>query len=518
MKYKKVSSYVLAIYVFAIFCIYPFYFENGYYNIGIAKCKFFYSCSLITVITVIALAIIKAILKQRENIKIKIKNISITEKFIYYYMGAIIISFLLSPFKKEILWGAEGWYMGTFPLLIMSVLAIAMSYIWEEQEWMIFGGVFIPGVIFLLGSCNRFSYYPIPIEPHHPGFVSMLGNINWFCGYMSVIAPLGTTLFVGKKKEEYSHKWHKWCLMIYTVIIFCTGFCQGSESVFVWNLALFLALFCIAVKNTERLKNWFLLLSLWGFSGQAVRGLIRTFPEKYTYDRGFLVDADVTLVIALVAIILYIILELKWKEDKETDKRISVGIICLVLGGVFIGALVWLVLAIYNTKVGISFLKNNALFVLNRQWGNGRGIIFQMSFAILENMSPIQVLFGVGADGYSAFAYSVPEIEATLYDYFGASILTNAHCEILTNLINLGVLGTFAFLAVFITFVIRCIKKGEENILLYSLAVSIICYFANNLVSFSQVLNTPYLFILLGIGESYLRRGNENAVKCNLRG
>ena len=36
-------------------------------------------------------------------------------------------------------------------------------------------------------------------------------------------------------------------------------------------------------------------------------------------------------------------------------------------------------------------------------------------------------------------------------------------------------------------------------------AVAVLTYTAHNMVSFQQVLHTPYLFIVLGIGEGLLR-------------
>ena len=120
-------------------------------------------------------------------------------------------------------------------------------------------------------------------------------------------------------------------------------------------------------------------------------------------------------------------------------------------------------------------------------------------------MSFWQKIFGVGADGFYFFAYSIPEIESYLVNLYGESILTNAHCEIFTNIINLGIFGTIAYLGFLFTFIFRCMNKGSKNSLLYIPAVCVICYLTNNLVSFAQILNIPYLFLIVGIGEFYLQ-------------
>ena len=194
---SQIPANVLTGYLFLIFCIYPFYYENGYYNIGTAKNNFFTVVSIITFFAaIIAAGVYIFDLKKRNRKAIDKKDISITQKLLFVYMAVVFISFLASPFKAEVLWGADGWHLGMIPLLLMGVFMFMQTHFWNEQKWILYGSMIVSGLVFLLGVCNRFSFYPIPIEPPHPIFISTLGNINWFCGYMSVVAPIGITLFV----------------------------------------------------------------------------------------------------------------------------------------------------------------------------------------------------------------------------------------------------------------------------------------------------------------------------------
>ena len=503
----SISSYVVTLYVFIIFCIYPLYFENGYYNMGTAKCRFFLSVSEIAFFVLFATAILDIVVQKKSTCVVKErKKLSVTEKWLYLYMGCVLLSHIFSDFKQDVLWGAADWYMGTIPLLLMAFFSFFLMHIWEEEKWLKTGFLIVSSVVFLLGICNRFSFYPIPMEPHQGAFISTLGNINWLCGYMSVTAPIGIGIFMFSKDEDYRYKWQKYMMFFYVIIVFVLGFCQGSNSVFLWNGALFFVLLWISLKNTVRLKKWLLLVAMWGMSGQLVRILKTAFPEKYSYESALLVETNITLVIAMTAIFLYMVLHFSYKREKEFSDSFCKGICYNLLAVLVICILMWLVLAIYNTSVGVSFLADKPLFLLNEKWGNGRGIIFKTAFDLFGKMSPMQKLFGVGADGFSSFAYSIPEIQLYLQDYFGDSVLTNAHCEILTNMVNLGILGTAAYIGVFITFIIRCMEKGERKPYMYIPVLCVICYFANNLISFAQVLNIPYLFLILGIGEAYLKK------------
>ena len=87
-------------------------------------------------------------------------------------------------------------------------------------------------------------------------------------------------------------------------------------------------------------------------------------------------------------------------------------------------------------------------------------------------------------------------------DRFGGNRLTNAHNEWLTTLINLGVLGTAAYAAVFLT----ALRKYHGN----SMAIMLLfTYGMHSMISFQQVLNTPFFFLLLGVCEAEQRMSQQ---------
>ncbi len=72
-----------------------------------------------------------------------------------------------------------------------------------------------------------------------------------------------------------------------------------------------------------------------------------------------------------------------------------------------------------------------------------------------------QKLLGAGPDCFAGYLEQVLPGGTVLFDkgYFAGSIFTNAHNEWLTTLINLGVLGTAAYAAVFLT----ALRKYRRN-------------------------------------------------------
>jgi len=501
------TSKILVVYAFLLFCVYPFYYENGYYNIGIAKNNFLSVILYITFgVMIIAMGFQIRALNKRNSKMWEWKRTSITEKILYIYMLSIVVAFLFSPFKIDVLQGTDGWFLGTVPLLLMTTMSFFVIHMWKEHHWLRYGVMIVSSIIFGLGICNRFSIYPITIEPSNPSFISTLGNINWFCGYMSVIAPIGISLFILQEEHEYKKTITKIMYALYVWIAFVAGLCQGSESVILWNAALFITLLWISVKNIYCIRRWLFSVFLWGMAGQFIKILIFLFPDNYNYDVSFIVESNFTLFVAVAALVFFFGAGYMEKEKKEFPAKVIRGVRIGIVLLIAISLISWLSLFIYNSTVGIDALQGNKLMTFGDSWGNGRGIILKTSFWIYSEMSFWQKIFGVGADGFYFFAYSIPEIKNYLVNYYGESILTNAHCEIFTNIINLGIFGTLAYLGVLFTFIFRCMNKGRNNSLLYIPAVCVICYLANNLVSFAQILNIPYLFLIIGIGEFYLQK------------
>ena len=93
-----------------------------------------------------------------------------------------------------------------------------------------------------------------------------------------------------------------------------------------------------------------------------------------------------------------------------------------------------------------------------------------------------------------------------LRENFGQDRLCNTHNELLTELVNTGALGVCLYAGIFISFIRGCMKTGRRNPQAYLYGVCAFCYLAHNMVSFAQVLNLPFAFVLMGMGEAVRRK------------
>ncbi len=511
---KKAGKLFTTAYLLLIFGVYPFYMKQGYVDIGKAKYHFFIYSSLaaagiFTLISaLLALQSVYQWLKKRRLHLIDWNKLSAVDLFVIMYAAEIFISYVFSDFQEEALWGTEGWYMGLVLKLTLCAFYFFISRLWDGNRIVWYTAFAVSGAVFALGLLDRFSIHLISLEIRQPEFISTLGNINWFSGYLSVLAPVGICMFLFQNKKIYLKLFYG----IYTIISFMAGLSQGGDSIFLFFAALFFMLFWISLEKETWFRDYFLLIFLWGFSAQAVR-LMRVFmPDRYNYDTNnlcaYATGSNITLAAGVFGILIYGMLS--WKKEKlflnaHVKKTVRKAMVLLLLGGLAL----WLLISGLNTFTGIPGLEQKSFFLLNERWGNGRGAAFSIAFDSFRQMPFLHKFTGVGADCFSVYVYSLPDMAVKLREAFGNSRLTNAHNELLTCLINEGISGVFLFMGIMVSFVKKCMKKGTDNYILYALAVCVICYLSNNMVSFEQVLNLPFLFLLMGMGSAESRRWDD---------
>ena len=521
---QKTAKYFSTAYILLLFCVYPFYMEDGYYNIGDAKMHFFMKVSLAAflVLSLFYLVLLVSGIRKRteagQAYYVDWEQVSAVDLLMLVYATTLFLSYAFSANKGQALWGEEGWYMGLIPLLLLCGLYFLISRLWSGGIHILYPIMAASAVVFALGICNRFSCYPIVIEGGQPDFISTLGNINWFCGFMSVAASLGVSYFVVGKDLPL---WKRVLLSGYAFLSFMASFAQGSDSIFLWFGTVFLLLLWIAADNSTYLEYWFLLLFIWAAAAGAVRGLRVVTVDRYNYETGgicgYFTGSYVTVWIAVAAIAGFAVLHRKSKKQGKAEeahlqklqkgsisrKKIRIGIAVTVV----LALLLWISLSVVNMVVGISFLQGKGLFTLDADWGHGRGVAIWTGIQIFREQSLLHKLIGVGPDCFAWAAYEVPEIAFALREHFGTARLTNAHNECLTALVNTGILGVCSYVGVLLTAIGSYIKAGRDKaeVMLSVFTVAIAGYFIHNMVSFAQVLNIPFLFVIMGMAEAKKR-------------
>lgn len=488
---KALTSFLCLAYIIIMFCIYPFYMKNGYVQISDAKYTFFLYCSLGAVLLLLFTGLV-TFLKE-------IPKISRTDIFAFLFMVFSIISFFLSNYKYESFIGLEGWNMGLLTLLLVPFIYILISKLYEYESFVLYPILGASFVVFLLGILDRFSIYLLPLEVRNTAFISTMGNINWFAGYYSVICPLGVGLLALEFQKEIKTKGILLLLFAFNLISFAFGFAQGAESVLLVWLTLFLGLLFFTHMKMVCLSNVFLIIALWAFSALIIFLLRKVIPNGFNYGSGGILDRMTQSPIMIIVLLGALAIRIMISSHDVADKIIKTMFIILA-----VSFFVWLGAAVINTFIAETPFIEYDIFTLNEEFGSGRGYALKASFMVLKEMSFKDWLFGTGPDSFARFAYDIPDINDYLRKAWPNDTLPNAHCEPITVLINGGVLGCISFFGILFSFIRRKIAsiRKEFNGFEMCIILSTATYVIHNLISFTQVLNIPFLFILMGMSES----------------
>lgn len=543
---------IMMAYFLVIVFIYPLYAPGGYMRIGDVKYEFFRNVSLTTIAVMAAVILIAALCRRHSDWLIgHYRQMSVTDWFAYGYFVVVMLSYLCSGYKEEALWGAEGWHMGAVTQMIFVLVYFLLSrYFHKNAGWI---GVWLvaSAIVFVLGICNRYSVYPIAMEGQTDTFISTLGNINWFCGYWSVAASVGIALYWCGDRG-----WVRLLTGIYSAAAMLAGVTQGSKSAYLVFGVMCVGLFLMSLGN--RVKQYRFLELCMIFAAVCQFGRILRYVPGLDYNYGLetgdggaritaaLLDSNITLWGFVIVILCYGLLRGLDRFIRVSDRfsagsgacvekyrrrnAVIAGAIVILLG---IAAGAWMlqsgIVQVREETDTVDMTADTAeeasdtieeagrpRIVFYEDWGNGRGAAWNCGIDAYRRMDFLHKLVGAGPDCFADYVYDVPKLAQKLADRFNNQRLTNAHNEQLTQLVNVGALGLLCYMGIFLSAFLRCLRRANGQPVLYACVFGILAYTAHGMVSFQQILNTPYIFIVMGIGERYCRSMSAHAEDENM--
>ncbi len=448
------------------------------------------------------------------DLRNRLSALSLTDWCVAGYMAAVMISYLCSDYKETAALGNQNWTMGTLMQLSLAAGYFFISRFWNRQLWTVILMLPVSGILFLLGYLNRFNLWPIPMEVNtNPQFISLAGNINWYCGYLVTILFGAVYL---RWADAFAKTWQKNVLRGYLFVGFCALTTNGSSSGILTMLGIFFVLLLLSAKDVQKLARYCEIALLLSISCLFTLILRVIFPKAITYqETSNNLFTYSPLPIFLFSLALGMFLWSRHMRINGTYPDRLIGklkqwflLLCIAVVAAF------LFLLILNTVSpgSIGFLSDIGIFTFSPSWGSRRGATWTAGAMAFYELPFSRKLIGVGPDCMGEYLYrdSSLKLMDLLYTVWPNEHLINAHCEWLTILVNLGLLGLISFGGIIITSVYSFLKKGASRTDPYAALVgacglSILAYSIHNLVSFQQVLNEPAMFVILGIGAAYTR-------------
>ncbi|MCR5556246.1 MAG: hypothetical protein K6F75_01625 [Butyrivibrio sp.] len=480
---------LMVLYLIAVCSIVPLYMNRGYYELGEAKASCFIAVSL----CFFALYFLALLSKNKDRTAYapvkKPEPMQTPELCLYGTLLSGFLSFAFSVDKRTAFLGMEGWRCGFLSLLLMFFAAIVFSRLEKMPVWVAGLILLVPFFEFVLGITNRFGISIMSFGGADSGYLATIGNINWYAGFLSVFVPLGVGIMFAQK--PFSKLF--FLSGIYVIPGITAIFLQGSDGALLIVIACYVLLAFISLTGTgrESLKRYLIQFFVLGMGMAAADLLLVLFGSLYTYEENLLtklVSMRIGIVIMAAAFFLYRLVRLL--EEINVSYRQAL-IRRIILAAVAISSVLGIIV----------FYRS-----FSDEFGNGRGIIWRMCSDIFLGLSPWQKLVGVGQDCLYPYAMKDPAWNGSFFNVFGADVLTNAHCELLTVLIERGLIGASLYLGLFISVICNAFTAKEKENAVTICILPVFSYFIYSQISFSQMVSTPYVYILLGFSIAFTRK------------
>lgn len=512
---KRILWLLSGIYIFLVMVIMPFYHTDGYARIGTNKYEFFKMVTqgmawfFVPALVLYGIWLFAKWIKEKRPVNLRL---SITDKFAIWYGVAVLLSYLFSPYKETTAYGdawngVTGWYMGALNQLLFVASFFIVSRFWKGTTLL---KLVFPVLLVVsgLGYLNRFGVFPIKMEAANYMFISTIGNMNWYCGYLVTVffCLIGFWMVSRFKNVQMSTFL---CLLI---VGFGSLVTQGSASGIFVLAVMLVVIYLLSMKNGEYMERFWLMCSILAASCVLTLGIRKCFPEAITFRDG-LIDllTDTLLPIPLLVLCLgmYLLLH-RWNQKKWYPEVVFTRL-GYAGAGLCVAALVAYIslLTINTLKPGsIGPLSEMGAFIFDGGWASNRGATLRAGVFTFLNQDIKGKLFGVGPDCMAMYIYTEgsEELMAILKKQFNSLTLTNAHCEWLSVLVSTGICGAVGYIGMIVSAIVRFLKKRDKNAMIFGCGLGLLAFTVNNVFSFQQAMNTTTMFLVMGIGEALYKQ------------
>ncbi|MCR5099943.1 MAG: FUSC family protein, partial [Butyrivibrio sp.] len=437
------------LYAVVLFVALSLFMPTGYNNLGLHKFNMFKGITIPFLIIALPFSIF-VFFRDRNLILNNVKQNPVKylpHFFVLAYGISHIISFIVSDYKNDALWGISGWNMGLMTQLMLVSIFFVIVLAKPDTKWVIYGALIGSAATFLLAILNRFAVYPINIPIKSPEFISTIGQTNWFCGYMTIFIGVGIGLFIQADFKE-KNLWGN-LLFGYLFISFLALWIQGSDTIFFSIGIILLVLMPFCTNDRISLIKYFMLYALLGLCGEIIYFFAYIFlPDRYQVweenDLGnMLLRSHCGIILFAISIIILVFILFRHKKEKPFPQKAlknTVKIIYILVIVSFITILILMYL-VTTRKEAMGPLYDIKLLRFTNRWGTSRGLIWKKTASAFTKLPALNKIFGVGTSCLYDCLYNFTGISNKFSKSFGSDIVFNAHNEGLTFLIENGILG-----------------------------------------------------------------------------
>lgn len=509
---KSLVEYAVAVFVIAIAILVPLYLKDGYHGVGDCKYELYRN---IMIIGLIVTGIFLLIYWLMSSFVIKDK-LSLTDAFVLAFALMVFISAIAGGNFKDCIKGYSGWYMGILMLLSFVTLYFLLSRFGRYQNAILIALLATAFITYVIAILHRMKIDPIgtyglgteaEISDYYKNwFLSTLGQSSWNSAYLCTLFPIGMGIYCVCKKSYL-----RILSGVFVLVGFMTLVTQNGDSAYFAMLGFMLVLFALCADDSQKMVRFWEMALLFFVATRIIVVLFRIHPfeglQLDTISSFFLYHK---LMWFFGAVILMLWLIFLWCHRRAFYPVKAMKITSIILIGVTVLVLLFAIGILIAGAKGVlpqslaNLTEKIPYLVWNEQWGNGRGRTWAFSAQMYQDMSLKNKLLGVGPDGYAPYAYAF--YQDRLSAMWGDLKLTNAHNEWFTALINYGIIGTIAYIGIFVSAIVAFIKQSKNKPILIGFVAAIVSYMCHNLFCYQTVCCTPFIFMVIGMGMYLCRK------------
>ena len=529
-EYKQADFFMIAagsmllLYIYLLICLYPFLIKPGYaetsqikywflmglsygFNAGPLWIPSFIPLSLLCILIGTGLYIKRRGMRTRDFIRQL--RFSTTDIMVASYALFVTISAVVTPYRQDLLWGLELSYMGFASQFLFICIYFITSRLFdpEELKGVLYMSLLSSSLVFAIGILQRFG---LDIFGLYDGirnklFISTIGQNTYFSAYMIIFIILGAFLVWISKPASLMYR----AAVIQLIIASCLPLILNADMIFAGMFFALSLIFLLSFESIDRMKAFLeislIILLTWCFIAIAwylAKPKFRLEPLPK-----FIMQSPFIWIVVICLALVYLFIRRKAGEKTVFDigKYRYIGYI--YAGLIAFSILAVLVYIILNTlQILPESLRSNANYLLfDAFWGNGRGAIWHdtvVSFLMELGRSPLTAIFGAGPD---QFFYVLRDHVHDWMIVYTDKVALFAHNEWLNAFICSGIFGGAAYLGIFISACIRFIRNRKVAPAALGAAVIVVAYLSHQMFGYQQYVSTPYIFLVLGIGEQAVR-------------
>ncbi len=386
------------------------------------------------------------------------------------YGICVILSAVCSSYGRLAWVGYEGWYMGAISQILFIGIYLFVSRQYDGAAWPVYLGEVAFFLVTLLGLLHRLGIDPLGLmgswnsrDWEYSHMLSTLGNINWLCGYYSVVTAFVIVHFFREKRR---------CLQVVLYLISVSAFVllllQGSQSGLLILGACAAVCFWLGKRQGGVWGKLLLLLAGTFFCMPLMEWLMRLRGSRAAIAADGNIFAFTSwygwMLSGVICIFLFLLLEkrgggsCKGKPTEEKGKRQMAAAEEQrqnVRRGWARKTLLLIALAVFATVAvlaGLLFWRG-----LDDSFGSGRGFLWRIAVESFMEADGKDKLLGAGPDCYAEAVFNRLGADTDVWkgEHWEGAVFTNAHNEILSQLCNVGILGTACYLAIFFAGIYR---------------------------------------------------------------